>query len=109
VVYRAHCTDGTDKTVNSPGDLPEATKREGISEPYCRLEMVTPKEYVGPLMDLATGRRGEFVEMKYLTGARGRRGAGRGGGRGGAGRGRGRRVGAARQQGGKGRLRGARP
>jgi hypothetical protein len=33
-----------------------------------RLEMVTPKEYVGPLMDLATGRRGEFVEMKYLTG-----------------------------------------
>jgi translation elongation factor EF-4 len=54
--------------VNSPGDLPEATKREGISEPYCRLEMVTPKEFVGPLMDLATGRRGEFVEMKYLTG-----------------------------------------
>jgi GTP-binding protein LepA len=32
--------------------------------------MVTPKEFVGPLMDLATGRRGEFVEMKYLTGAR---------------------------------------
>lgn len=51
-----------------PGDLPDATKREYISEPYCRLEMVTPKEFVGPLMDLATGRRGDFVEMKYLTG-----------------------------------------
>jgi GTP-binding protein LepA len=70
VVYRARCTDGTEKTVNCPSDLPDATKREGIDEPYCRLEMVTPKEFVGPLMDLATGRRGEFVEMKYLTGAR---------------------------------------
>ncbi|KIY91917.1 GTP-binding protein LepA [Monoraphidium neglectum] len=70
VVYRAHCTDGTEKVVNSPGDLPEATKRTGISEPFCRLEMVTPKEFVGPLMDLATGRRGEFVEMKYLTDSR---------------------------------------
>ena len=70
VVYRCTVTDGTERLVNSPGDLPEATKREGISEPYCRLEMVTPKEYVGPLMDLATGRRGEFVEMKYLTDSR---------------------------------------
>jgi hypothetical protein len=34
----------------------------------CRLEMVTPTEYVGNLMELANNRRGEFVEMKYLTG-----------------------------------------
>lgn len=32
--------------------------------------MVTPKDFVGALMDLATGRRGEFVEMKYLTDSR---------------------------------------
>lgn len=55
----------------SPSDLPEATKRQNISEPYVRMEMVTPAEYVGNLMELATGRRGEFVEMKYLTGAEG--------------------------------------
>ena len=41
-----------------------------MSEPYVRLEMVTPTDYVGGLMDLATGRRGEFKEMKYLTDTR---------------------------------------
>jgi hypothetical protein len=41
-------------------DLPDASKREWIAEPYVRLEMVTPKDYVGPLMDLATTRRGAW-------------------------------------------------
>jgi GTP-binding protein LepA len=68
VVYKTMTTDGEELTVNSPGDLPEATKRQNISEPYVRLEMVTPAEYVGNLMELANNRRGEFVEMKYLTG-----------------------------------------
>lgn len=35
---------------------------------FTRLEMVTPTDYVGNLMELANNRRGEFVEMKYLTG-----------------------------------------
>jgi GTP-binding protein LepA len=69
VVYKTLTTDGEELTVNSPGDLPDATKRQNISEPYVRLEMVTPAEYVGNLMELANNRRGEFVEMKYLTGA----------------------------------------
>ena len=43
---------------SSPGDLPDASRRDHIEEPYVRLEMVTPVEYVGPLMDLATNRRG---------------------------------------------------
>ena len=58
VVYRCGLNNGEEVTVNSPGDLPEATKRDWISEPYVRLEMVTPKEYVGNLMDLANTRRG---------------------------------------------------
>ncbi|KAF8063840.1 GUF1-like protein [Scenedesmus sp. PABB004] len=70
VVYRALLTDGTEVTVNSPGDLPEPTKRQSLSEPYVRLEMVTPTDYVGNLMELANNRRGEFVEMKYLTDSR---------------------------------------
>lgn len=53
--------------MNCPSDLPDASKRESMSEPYVRMEMVTPTDYVGPLMDLATTRRGEFKEMKYLT------------------------------------------
>ncbi|KAL6765900.1 hypothetical protein V8C86DRAFT_1782010, partial [Haematococcus lacustris] len=67
VVYQCITTDGRELLINSPAELPEASKRESISEPYVRLEMVTPTEYVGNLMELATGRRGEFVEMKYLT------------------------------------------
>jgi hypothetical protein len=43
VVYKCVTTDGTEMVINSPGDLPDATKRESISEPYVRLEMVTPK------------------------------------------------------------------
>jgi len=70
VVYKCITTDGQELTINSPADVPEASKRESISEPYVRLEMVTPKEYVGGLMELATNRRGEFVEMKYLTDSR---------------------------------------
>jgi GTP-binding protein LepA len=70
VVYRCHRTDGEVLTVASPADVPDASRREFMEEPYVRMEMVTPKEYVGNLMDLATSRRGEFVEMRYLTDAR---------------------------------------
>eukprot|EP00879_Flechtneria_rotunda_P013665 GHRR01014275.1.p1 GENE.GHRR01014275.1~~GHRR01014275.1.p1 ORF type:complete len:565 (+),score=168.74 GHRR01014275.1:185-1879(+) len=70
VVYKCVTSDGQEITVNSPDDLPEATKRQNISEPYVRLEMVTPTEYVGNLMELANNRRGDFVEMKYLTDSR---------------------------------------
>jgi hypothetical protein len=45
------------QVVNSPGDLPEATKRDGISEPYCRLEMVTPKVGGGALPRAAAAPR----------------------------------------------------
>ncbi len=43
VVYKCVTTDGQELTINSPADLPDATKRENISEPYVLLEMVTPK------------------------------------------------------------------
>ncbi|GLC35932.1 hypothetical protein PLESTB_000520700 [Pleodorina starrii] len=70
VVYRCKTTDGEEFTVNSPADLPDASRREWIAEPYVRLEMVTPTDYVGNLMELANGRRGEFIEMRYLTDSR---------------------------------------
>jgi translation elongation factor EF-4 len=33
----------------------------------CRMEIITPKDYVGPIMELAQQRRGEFIDMTYLT------------------------------------------
>lgn len=46
-MYRTLTTDGQEVTVNSPGDLPEATKRQSISEPYVRLEMVRRRAGLG--------------------------------------------------------------
>lgn len=70
VVYKCITTDKEEVLINSPADMPDASKREAMFEPYVRLEMVTPAEYVGNLMDLANNRRGEFIEMKYLTDSR---------------------------------------
>jgi GTP-binding protein LepA len=46
--------------------LPSASDIEEIHEPWMRISLFTPKEYVGALMDLATSRRGEFEKMEYL-------------------------------------------
>uniref|UniRef100_A0A7S1XDJ6 Tr-type G domain-containing protein n=1 Tax=Compsopogon caeruleus TaxID=31354 RepID=A0A7S1XDJ6_9RHOD len=67
VVYRVKPTKGEEFLVDNPADLPDPTKREYIEEPYVKLEVITPEEYVGPLMELAQSRRGHFVDMTYLV------------------------------------------
>lgn len=67
VVYRVKPVKGEAYLVDNPADLPEATKREYIEEPYVKLEIITPEEFVGSLMELAQNRRGEFVDMRYLV------------------------------------------
>ncbi len=67
VVYRVTKTDGEVLEVQNPADLPSAQVREMIEEPYVRVEAITPQEYVGTLMELCQGRRGVFVDMRYLT------------------------------------------
>lgn len=52
---------------SNPSQLPDAGKRSGIQEPYIKIDMMTPKEYIGPLMELAQDRRGVFSEIKYVT------------------------------------------
>ena len=70
VVYRCIMNDGEVLVVRNPSELPDASGRSAIEEPYCRLEMITPKDYVGPLMELANGRRGEMINMQVRTQAR---------------------------------------
>jgi len=53
--------------VDNPASLPDAVRREYIEEPYVKVEIITPEEYVGPLMELAQLRRGEFKDMRYLV------------------------------------------
>jgi GTP-binding protein LepA len=67
VVYRVTTNKGEVIYVDNPSTLPEPNHRTSIEEPYVKLEMITPEEYVGTLMDLCQTRRGVFVDMKYLT------------------------------------------
>ncbi|XP_021632675.1 translation factor GUF1 homolog, chloroplastic isoform X3 [Manihot esculenta] len=55
---------------SNPSLLPEPGKRLSIEEPFVKIEMLTPKDYIGPLMELAQDRRGDFKEMKFITESR---------------------------------------
>ena len=67
VVYRAVSRNGDVVEVNNPSDLPDPDRREYIEEPFVALEVFTPSEYVGAVMELSQERRGEFKDMAYLT------------------------------------------
>ena len=53
--------------VDNPSRMPDKDRQQHTLEPYVRLEVIAPTEYTGSLMDLANERRGELVDMKYLT------------------------------------------
>ncbi|MEL6229069.1 MAG: translation elongation factor 4 [Cyanobacteria bacterium J06627_3] len=67
VVYRVTTIDGEVLSIDNPCELPEPQAREKIEEPYVKVEIFTPEEFVGTLMDLCQTRRGDFKDMKYLT------------------------------------------
>lgn len=67
VVFKCITTDGVEHIVDCPSKLPEPGRRETVSEPYVRVEIITPKEFVGHIMELAQSRRGEYSDMTYLT------------------------------------------
>ena len=67
VAYRVIMPDGSDMEIKSPQDLPEPTERRGITEPYVKAMILTPTEYVGPIMELATRRRAAVGAMNYLS------------------------------------------
>ena len=66
VAYRVELTDGTQVLVRNPSDMPDPTLIERIQEPQVSVLMLTPKDYVGPLMDLCQTRRGVLDGMHYL-------------------------------------------
>lgn len=67
VVYHVYLLNGDMVKVANPADLPLPEKRKYIEEPICRIEIITPKDFVGAIMELAQSRRGEFKDMQYLT------------------------------------------
>ena len=66
VVYRITKTNGEVLMVYTPLDYPDPMEIQLAEEPYAKVSLIAPQEYVGNIMDLATSRRGEFKDMVYL-------------------------------------------
>jgi GTP-binding protein LepA len=67
VAYLANLVDGSQLAVQSPQDLPEPNKLASIEEPYVKVMVITPSEYIGTVMELVQQKRGEMGEMTYLS------------------------------------------
>jgi GTP-binding protein LepA len=65
VAYRVVTKDGQEVEVHNPAEMP--AEIEQVDEPYIRASVIVPKEYVGPVMELCTERRGRFDHMEYLS------------------------------------------
>ena len=66
VVYRITKTNGETMYVYTPLDYPDPMEIELAEEPYAKVNLISPQEYVGNIMELAQQRRGEFKDMVYL-------------------------------------------
>jgi len=70
VQNHVHCNDGSVIIVDNPAKMPGGGVIDHIEEPYVDGQIIVPSEYVGPIMRLATGRRGEYKNTEYLSTAR---------------------------------------
>ncbi|MCT4457941.1 elongation factor 4 [Lactiplantibacillus paraplantarum] len=66
VTYHVLMTDGTEKKVENPAEMPEVSAIKEIREPYVKAQIMVPNDYVGAVMELAQRKRGEFDTMEYL-------------------------------------------
>ena len=66
VIYKVHKTTGEVLDIYNPADLPPTTEISYMEEPIVTANIMTPKEYVGNIMDICQNRRGIFLDMKYL-------------------------------------------
>ncbi|MBM3990191.1 MAG: elongation factor 4 [Planctomycetes bacterium] len=67
VTYKIILPDGVEKTIQSPGQLPSPDKYEEILEPYARVTIMTPSEFIGNVMKIAADHRGDFVRQDHLS------------------------------------------
>lgn len=70
VVYRVTKTSGETMLVYTPLDFPDPMEIQLAEEPYSKVSVIAPQEYVGNIMDLCQNRRGEFKDMVYLDASR---------------------------------------
>ena len=66
VIYKVHKTNGEVLEIYNPSDLPPQAEISYIEEPIVTANIITPKEYVGGIMEMCQNRRGIYIDMKYL-------------------------------------------
>ena len=66
VIYKVHKTNGDVIDLYNPSELPVPNEISYIEEPYVTAEILTPKDFVGNIMEICQNRRGIFIDMKYL-------------------------------------------
>ena len=66
VIYKVHKTNGEILDIYNPGDLPPQAEIAFMEEPIVTANILTPKGYVGGIMEMCQNRRGTYIDMKYL-------------------------------------------
>ena len=67
VNYNILMKDASKVKVNNPSDMPDSQDIDKIFEPYIRMEIIQPKEYIGPVINLCTSHRGTYVSTNFLS------------------------------------------
>ena len=70
VSYKVYTKDGEMQEVHNPAGMPDITVIDRIEEPYIRASVITTSNYIGPIMTLCLGKRGELVKQEYISGDR---------------------------------------
>ena len=70
VSYNVYTKDGEKVEVHNPAGMPDITAIDHIEEPYIRASVITTSNFIGPIMTLCLGKRGELVKQEYISGDR---------------------------------------
>ena len=70
VSYKVYTKDGEMVEVHNPAGMPDITQIDHIEEPYIRASVITTSNFIGPIMTLCLGKRGELVKQEYISGDR---------------------------------------
>lgn len=70
VIYKVYLTDGTQFDLSNPSNMPEPARILKMEEPIVKAEIMLPKDYIGPIMELCQQRRGDYISMEYLDESR---------------------------------------
>ncbi len=68
VVYKVHLTDGSTIELHNPADMPDPVRIAGMEEPWIRATIMVPDSYLGSVLALCQERRGEQVDLTYVSG-----------------------------------------